>query len=83
MEAGNQEDGFESQLVRLDVGAWRPGRCEEVGEALDSESGIGRLVAVSRVYPFILRLTHSILGCKTSLWEKEGAKEGSRLWCQW
>lgn len=43
MEAGDEEDGLERQLVGLDVGAGRSGRCEEVGETLDGQSGIGRL----------------------------------------
>lgn len=44
MKAGDQEDGFERQLVWLDVGPGSSGRCEEVSKALDGQSGIGRLV---------------------------------------
>jgi hypothetical protein len=72
VEAGNQEDGFERQLVWLDVGSWRPGRCEEVGETFDGKSGIGRLVDVSTCI-FICDL-HSVLGCKMSHLEKRQKK---------
>jgi hypothetical protein len=46
VKAGDQEDGFEGQLVWLDVGSRSSWRCEEVSEALNGESGIGRLVMV-------------------------------------